>query len=195
MRCLIRPRPQIHITIAEVIALEFERAGRGPGLDDQIVRFVKALVRKGRIDAGRMIFGADAAHEAGDQAALRQNVEHREFFGDVDRIADNRQRAAEHGDLGGLGALDERARDQVRRRHHAVSGLMVFVDADDVEAEFFGIGQLIEIGIVFRGAFFRIVEAVGQHHPGRAMFGRRFQVERPIRHQMKAGEFHADFYP
>ena len=152
-----------------MLALERERPRPRPGADDQVVRLLEALVRERRVDAGRVIFGADAAHEAGDDAALRQIVEHREFFGDVDRIVDQRQRAAEDRDLDPLGALDERARDQVRRRHHAVGGLMVLVDADGVEAELFGVGELIEIGLVFLRALLRIVEAVRQHHPGRAM--------------------------
>src|SRR5262249_13804979 len=75
--------------------------------------------------------------------------------------------------------------------HHAVSGLVMLVDADDVKAKLFGIAQLVEIGIVFRSAFFRVIKAVGQHHPGRAVLGGRLQIERPIRHQMKAGELHA----
>jgi hypothetical protein len=70
---------------------------------------------------------------------------------------------------------------------------MMFVDADDIEAELFRGSELIEIGIVFRGALLRIVEAVRQDHPGRAMFGGRFEIERAIRHQMKAGEFHGHF--
>src|SRR6266849_8884306 len=99
-----------------MIALELERSDRGPSLDDQIVCFVKALVRECGINASRMIFGADPAYEASDDAALRQDVEHRELFGNVDRVADDRQRAAEDGDLDRLGALDQRAGDQVRRR-------------------------------------------------------------------------------
>src|SRR5262249_54051075 len=71
MRALIGPRPQIDVAVAEVIALELEWAGRSPGLDEQIVRLMEALMRECRIDAGRVIFGADAADEAGDQAALR----------------------------------------------------------------------------------------------------------------------------
>ena len=48
-----------------MVAVEGEGAGLGPGPDDQVVRFVEALMREIRIDAGRVIFGADAAHEAG----------------------------------------------------------------------------------------------------------------------------------
>ena len=64
---------------------------------------------------------------------------------------------------------------------------MMFVDADGVEAELLGIGELIEIGIVFGCAFLRVVEAVGQHHPCRTMvLGGAPQIERPIGHQVES---------
>jgi hypothetical protein len=44
---------------------------------------------------------------------------------------------------------------------------MMFIDADGVEAQFLGIGQLVEVRIIFGGALFRIVETVGQNYPGR----------------------------
>ena len=67
---------------------------------------------------------------------------------------------------------------------------MMLVDRDDVEAELLGIDQLVDIGLVFLGALDRIVEPVRQHHPGRALFAARRHVERPVRHQMEADEFH-----
>src|SRR5262249_4285664 len=111
MRRLIRPRPAIDV--ADVVMLTFEGEGTGlrPSLNDEIMRFMKALMREIRIDAGRVIFGANAAHEAADDAAAREIVEHRVFFGDVHWIALQRQSAAEDRDLDLLGALDERAGD------------------------------------------------------------------------------------
>src|SRR5581483_4464381 len=110
---------------------EGEWARLGPGLYDQVVRLLVALVREERINAGGVIFVADAAHEAGDDAAARQIVEHGELFGDVDRVVHQRQRAADDGDLGLAGPSDQIGGDQVRRRHHAVGGLVVLVDSDD----------------------------------------------------------------
>ena len=60
---------------------------------------VEAAVRLRRIDAGGMVLGADAAHEAGDQAPAADVVEHGEFLGDRQRIVEQRQGAAEHRDL------------------------------------------------------------------------------------------------
>ena len=74
MRGLVGPRPQIDVVQAEMVAVEGERARLGPGLDDQVVRLVEALVRKIWIGARGVVFRADAAHEAGDDAALRQTL-------------------------------------------------------------------------------------------------------------------------
>ena len=95
-------------------------------------------------------------------------------------IVGKRQRAAENGNLYAPGARDQRARDQVRSRHQPVGGPVMLVDGDDVEAESFGRHQLIELGLVFIGAFLRIVKAVGQCHPGRAMPGTLVEIERPV---------------
>jgi hypothetical protein len=87
-----------------VLADILERTRFGPGADDQVVRFGVALLRLRRVDPHRVIFGADAAHEAGDEAAARQVVEHRVFFRDHQRIVEQRQGAAENRDLGALDA-------------------------------------------------------------------------------------------
>ena len=120
----------------------------------------------------------------------RQVVEHRELFRDVDRVVHQRQRAADDRDLGLAGARDQVRRDQVRRRHHAVGGLVVLVDRDDVEAELLGIDQLVDVGLVLVGALLRIVELVRQHDPGGAMLVPLGHVERAIRHQVEERELH-----
>ena len=190
VRRLVGPRPQIDVVQAEMIAVEGERAGLGPRPDDQIVRLVEALVREIGVGAGGVVFRADAAHEAGDDPAFRQIVEHREFFSDVDRVVHQRQGTAEDRDLYPLGALDQRAGDQVRRRHQPIRGLMMLVDADRIEAELLGIDQRIDVAGVFLGALDRVVEAVRQYHPRRAVLRRLFEIERPVRHQMEGDELH-----
>ena len=77
-----------------MLAREAERSGLGPGAHDEVMRLVEAVLRFRRVDAHRVIFGADAAHEAGDEAAARQIVEHRVFLGDDQRIV---ERAAARG--------------------------------------------------------------------------------------------------
>ena len=149
-----------------MLALEREWTWLRPRLDDEIMRFMEALMREIRIDAGRVILGADAAHEAADDAAAREVVEHRVFFGDVHRIALQRQGAAEDRDLDLLRALDKRAGDEIGRRHQSIGVLVMLVDADAVEAEPLGIDQEVDEVRVFLGAFDRIIKAVGQHDPG-----------------------------
>jgi hypothetical protein len=166
MRLLVGARPEIDVFVIVVLTVELKRARLGPGGDDQVVGLLIALVREGRVEACDMVFGADAAYEAGDDAPARQVVEHREFFGDEQRIVHQRQRAPEDRDLHPLGALDQGAGDQVRRRHHAVGGLVMLVHRDRIKAELFGGGQLIDVGLVFIGAFDRVIQAVGQDHPG-----------------------------
>ena len=73
-----------------MVAVKGEGTGLRPGPDDQIVRLVESLVREIGVGARRVIFRADAAHKARDDAALRQIVEHRELFGDVDRVIHQR---------------------------------------------------------------------------------------------------------
>ena len=83
-----------------------------------------------------------------------------------------------------------RAGDEVGRRHHAVGGLVMLVDADAVEAELLAIDEEVDMALVFVGALDRIVEAVGQHDPGRAVLRRRLEIERAIGHQVEGEELH-----
>src|SRR5947207_14885307 len=77
-------------------AVEGEGTGLRPRPDYQIVRLVETLVREIWINARRMVFRADAAYEPGNDPPLRQIVEHRELFRDVDRVVHQRQGAAEY---------------------------------------------------------------------------------------------------
>ncbi len=63
---LIGAGPDVDVADVEMLALERSRAGFRPCLHDQVVGLLVALVRPMRVDAGRMVFVADAAHEAGD---------------------------------------------------------------------------------------------------------------------------------
>ena len=191
MRRLIGPRPRVHVVEVVVLADILERAGLGPGADDQVVRLGVALLRLRRIDPHRVIFGADAAHEAGDEAAARQVVEHRVFFGDHQRIVEERQRPAEDRDLGALDRAGQRAGEHARRRHHAVGGLVVLVEADAVEAEPVGQFHLVEILVIEVGALFRVVVAVGIGDPGRAVLLDGVEIGVPVRHQVEIEDFHA----
>src|SRR5438477_2243382 len=66
----------------------------------------------------------------------------------------------------------------------------MLVHPDRVEAELLGIDQRVDMAGIFLGALDRVVHPVRQHDPGRAVFRRLFEVERPVRHQMKGDELH-----
>src|SRR5262249_24388546 len=68
MGLLQRHRPRVHDAMLVVRAFPPERAGLGPGLDDQVVRFLEALAVESRVDAGRELLLAAAADEPGHEA-------------------------------------------------------------------------------------------------------------------------------
>src|ERR1051325_5843287 len=78
VRLLQRRRPRIDHAVVVVVALVAEGPGLGPRLDDDVVRFLEALAVVRRVHAGGELLLAAAAHEAGDEAALRHHVDHRQ---------------------------------------------------------------------------------------------------------------------
>ena len=100
---LQRHRPGIDHPVLVMLALEAERPGLGPGLDHQLMRLLEALAVVGRVHAGGELLLTAATDEAGDQPALGDHVDHRQLFGQADRVFRQRQRIAEHDDLHLLG--------------------------------------------------------------------------------------------
>src|SRR5215467_3332504 len=73
VRFLYGHDPGIDDTIMIMLALPAEGARRGPGFDDQVVRFLKALAVISRIGIRGDAFNPSATHKAGDNAAIREN--------------------------------------------------------------------------------------------------------------------------
>ena len=67
---------------------------------------------------------------------------------------------------------------------------MMLVEADAVEAELIGELHLVEIVVIELGAELRIVMAVGERHPGRAVLGDGVEIDMRIRHQVEVEELH-----
>ena len=88
--------PEVHILHLEMLALVTEGSGLRPGAQDQIMGLMKTFVRFRRVGAGDVVFGANAAHESGDQPPAGDIVEDRVFLGYVERVVDQRQRPANH---------------------------------------------------------------------------------------------------
>ena len=168
MRLLVRPRPHVHVFEVIVLALERERARARPALHHEVVRLLEARMRECRIDAERIIFGADAAHHAGDQPPAGDAVDHRVLLGERERMLAQAEGVAEDRDLGVLGAARQRGRHHHRRGHQPVGVLVMLVDRDAVEAKLGGEFELVEIAVVELVALLRIEIAVRQHHPGGA---------------------------
>lgn len=190
MRLLHATRPDVHIIEIIVAAVIAERPFACPRLQDQFMRFVIARVRERRIDAGRIIFRADAAHKTRDDAPARHLVEHGEFLRDIHRIVHQRQRAAKNGDLGLARRARQRRGDQVGSGHQAIGGGVMFVDADAVEAELVRKLEFADVAVVDPGALRGIEIGIRQRHPGRCMLVGIIEVERAIGHQVEEMDLH-----
>jgi len=103
-----------------------------------------------------------------------------------------RQDVAENDELRLLRAPRQTRRHDVGRRHAAVGGLMMLVDAYAFEAELIGQLQFIEIAIVERMAELRIVKRIGGRHPGAVMRLREILRQVCPGHQMKAVDLHSN---
>src|SRR5262245_25878753 len=190
MRLLVGPRPEVDVLHLVVAAAERERPGLGPGAHDQVVRFVEAVVREGRVDAEGVVLGADAAHEAADQAPAADHVDHRVLLGDRHGMRTEGQRAAENGDLY-FGSTPGKSRCRHdRRRHQAVRGLVVLVDRDHVEAELLAVLQLVEEAVVELVPLLRVEVLVRQLDPHRAVLASGLEIEVGVRHQVEEDYLH-----
>ena len=88
----------------------------------------------GQRDVVHLIFARDAAGEAGDQAAVRQAVEHRQFFGQAQRFV-QRQQVAVDQQFDPFRALRGGGGHQVGRVHQPVRRAVMLVEAETVVAE------------------------------------------------------------
>ena len=190
MRLLIGPRPHVHVLEVIVLALERERPRLGPGLHHEVVRLLEARVRDRRVDAHRVVLGADAAHHAGDQPPAGDAVDHGVLLGERERMLAQAEGVAEDRDLGVLGAARQRGRHHHRRGHQSVGVLVMLVDGDAVVAELGDELELVEVAVVELVALLRVEIGVRQHHPGGAVLLRVAHVEVRVGHQMEREDFH-----
>jgi len=185
MRLLERTRPKVHVLHVVMVAFESERPFLGPRAHDQVVRLMEAVVRESRVHAERVVFRADAAHEAADQATAADDVDHRVLFSDRQRVRAQGQCAAKNSDLHLLRFTRQgRSRDN-RRRHEAVGSLMVLVHPDRVEAQFLCVLELVEVPVVELVTLDRIEVLVRQIDPDGAVLAPRLEVEVGVRHEVK----------
>ena len=178
VRLLHRQRPRVDHAVLVVLALPAEGAGPGPGLDDEVVRLFEALAVVGGVDAGGELLGAAAAHEAGDEPALRDHVDHGQLFGQPDRILGQRQRVAQQHDLDPLGRAGEDGGPDVALGLHAEGRVVVLVEHDPVDADLLRqlvLGQPLAVEL---GARLRVEVGVGEEQRGDPLLRRGLVVGR-----------------
>ena len=183
MWLLDRPGPDRDPIVSEVLPAPVEGLAGGPRLDDQIPRLAQPLPRIVERAAQRQVLLGHPAHESRDDAAARHAVEHRDLFGQPDRIVVKRGQVTEDRDLDATRALTERGRDEIRGRHQAVGFGVVLVDSDGVEPVLLVHHHLVQVLRVHLLGADRIEQPVG--------IGviRRFVEVRP-RHQVERVDFH-----
>ena len=165
VRLLQRQRPGVHDALMEVLALPPERTRHGPGLHDQVVRFLEPFAVEGGVGVGRQLFLPAAAHEPGHQAALGDHVDHRQLFRQPDRIVVQRQRIAQQHDLHPLRHTGEQGRENIRLRLHAERGVVMLVQHDAVDTHFLGVDVVFE-EFVIQPAAVDGIEMLVRHQQG-----------------------------
>jgi hypothetical protein len=101
VRALQRPGQDVHVAHLGEPAVEGERFGRGPRLEDQVDAFEVLLAEVPGVDA----VGVGGVHgradgEAADEAAVRQQVDHGHLLGHPHGRVVERDRVAQDGDGG-----------------------------------------------------------------------------------------------
>ena len=169
VRLLVRPWPDVHLPVVEVLALPVEGAVVArPRLHDQIVGLPEALHHAGRpVVAGRHLV-RDAAHEPALQAAARVDVDHRHLLGHAHGLAPVRDRIAEDQEARLAGVARERAHDDRGRRVQVGRRLVVLVH-HDLETEVLGDLPLVDEAVIEVGADLRVVVAIGELHADRVV--------------------------
>ena len=172
-----------------MFALVAERPVLGPGAVDQVDRLPVARAGLRLRDVVVEGLGPAAHGEAGDEPPAAHRIDHRVFLGDAQRIEMERQEIAEHDELRALGALRQRRRDEIRRRHQAIDVLVMLVEDEPVETQLLGIGQLVDIFLVQSVGLFPVPQAVRHRDPAavEALVEIRGQIG--IRHEVPAIEF------
>ena len=147
VRLLVDARPDVDVAVVPEAALPAERLVLGQALSDEVVRIVHALALQRRVGVGRVDLGADAAHEAGDDAAARNAIQHGNLFRHAHRVVAMHDRGADDRDL----RLRSLAReDRGVERHDRVEAghrLVVLVE-HDVEPEVIGVHVLVQVAVV-----------------------------------------------
>ena len=126
-----------------VLALPAERARRGPGLDDEVVRLLEALaVEMRRCVVGDALTPA-ATHETRHQATVGDHVDHGQLLGQPQGIIPDRQDIAQDDDFGFLRLTRQDGSAHIRDALHAEGRAVVLVEHQGIKAHLFSVHFLI----------------------------------------------------
>ena len=191
-RVLHRPRPDVHVTLLIVAAVEGEGVLLGPGADDQVVRLQITFPQHRRVLAiGVAGVHGRADRETRDQTSARNAVDHREFFRDARRRIVERERIAHHAQSGVRRAPRQRCGDQIRRRHQAITVGVMLIHAYRVEAAFRRVFQLVHEIVVHQMRALWIEQRRMDIDPHRRVLRAEIVGQFGVRHQVEPHEFHA----
>ena len=149
-----------------MLTLPAERAGGGPGLDDEVVRLLEALPVEGGLGVVRDALAAAAADPAGDQPTLGDHVDLGQRLGQPEGVLPDRQDVAEQDDLGLRGDAGEDRRLDVHHAAHAERRRVMLVEHQRVEAHLLGVDFLVEVAVVEPRADVRVVGGVARIEVG-----------------------------
>ena len=161
VRLLQRQRPRVDLAIVEVLALPAE----GARLVHAATIRSCASSKRSRLYAGLTLLTSARHRRRGRSLrsdARARSVDHRQLFGQPQRIIDDRQRIAQHENFAAPGDLGQHGAGDVDRRLHAERGRVMLVDHNAIEAGVIRHLILVVVAVVEIAGDFGIVVGVGQ---------------------------------
>ena len=167
-RLLDRPRPDVDVSVVEVLALPVEwPVGGGQRLQDEIMRLPVAPHQPRGVRVGRRDLVRRALHQPHLQPPARQHVQPGHLLGHPHRIGSVGDRIAQGQQPRAFGFTCNHRQCHRHRNGHAGRRAVVLVH-HDVEPDLVAISELVEVAVQQPVCLERIEIAVGQHHPQRA---------------------------
>src|SRR5262245_22538858 len=174
-----------------VAPLPAKRSGLRPALQDEIVALLEPLAVVDRIRVGPPGLDADAAHEAREHAAARDQIRHGDLLGHPDGVVLDGQDVAEQEELRPSGRAGENGSGHVGAHVHARGRGVMLVDHQAFEARLIGELVLGEVALVIGRGLLAVEEAVRQLEPERGILVALRVRELVMWHLAEVVELHA----
>src|SRR6516225_5808398 len=162
MGTLVDRRPDVDVTVSEMLALPAERpVMRGQGLLDQVYRLPEAFDISHRVGIARNHLAVAGFDKADLEPAARDHIRGRVFLGDAHRVGADSDQGPEREDADFLGLPGEDAQNHRAGTIKAVDPGMV-LDRDDVDPELVAQQVLVEALLEQVRGNLRVTIFVGQ---------------------------------